>query len=649
MNNHPLHRIFSGMSSAHTTGVSSLWNHSVLQQCLSVLLVGTFFCANSIVADEATQEQIVGKNEQAADLSDVEMEALGQSLKAAVISGQMDKAEAKALWEAALTEIKSDEEDDKEEDDEASQGKENPKSYIGGLIPPNPTRPVRLLEPEFLTRDVQFLVSRLELDQERARIIKIIIQDYTSAFEAISTPLTDAIERYQQMQSNRELEDQIAQLDRATIFNDQDMDQAIETMSDRVREYALASVNKEGDGRGVNAQGRAEIVQKRASEWTQGLTEGLKNLNDQMSSLRARMQARLEKVPVAGEQVTAKELVQMGTQLREQRAALKVDVFEMLQVLVVLNDIETEQAALNDALAELDLRHNLRHARMGGEFINPWSILIDAFPSSPIDPLAEAALEERKPFLASAIQERERQAIAREIAGLQLLADRDLLIAQYGDEDNAGMDRWLEIVAPFAKAWNRQIEASINYRNQLLSLVDYTTNIVAEQDASIAHRYHQIAMQQGFAPEMRTRWCERALQTAMKLDDLNQVAILLLRDLSNSTSSEIKMIREQAISKRMKRDPELARQPVLSLWGLDPKADKPWITEDWTGQEYDAHTKLNERTETTLRSILTPAQFNMLPYRQGSKDQDKGKLGENKGKQRNGSDKGRDKEAGNGK
>lgn len=135
----------------------------------------------------------------------------------------------------------------------------------------------------------------------------------------------------------------------------------------------------------------------------------------------------------------------------------------------------------------------------------------------------------------------------------------------------------------------------------------------------------------------------------MKLDDLNQVAILLLRDLSNSTSSEIKMIREQAISKRMKRDPELARQPVLSLWGLDPKADKPWITEDWTGQEYDAHTKLNERTETTLRSILTPAQFNMLPYRQGSKDQDKGKLGENKGKQRNGSDKGRDKEAGNGK
>ncbi len=602
-----------------------------MQRCLAVLLLGTFFCANSVIADEGAQ-QTARENEQAVEPREVEMEALGQSLKAAVISGQMDEADAWAIWEAAITEIKGDE--DEKEDDETLQGKEEPKAYIGRLIPPDPMRPVRLLEPEFLARDVQFLVDRLDLDRERARIIKMIILDYTTTFEAISAPLLDALERYQQMESKRELEDQIAQLDRATVFDDQNMDQAIEVMSDRVREYAQASVNKESDGQKVNAQRQAEIAQKRTREWTQGLTEGLENLNDRMSGLRARMQARLEKVQMAGEQVTAEELVQMATQLREQRAELKADVFEMLQVIVVIKDLQTEQAALNDTLAELDLRHGLRHARMGGEFINPWSILIDTSPSQTIDSLATSALEERKPILASAIQNRARLSIAREIAGLELIAERDRLIAEYGNEDNVGMDRWLEVVVPFAKAWDRQIEASIKYRDQLLSLVDYTSILVAEQDASMANRYHDIAMRQGFAPEMRPRWCERALKIAMKLDDLNEVTILLLTEIANSTSQEIRTIREQAIRNRMKRDAELTRQPVLSLWGLNPEADKPWIVEDWAGQEYDAHSKLDERTESALRSVLTPAQFNILPYRQGSKDQDKGKKGNDKGKRR---------------
>ena len=104
------------MSSSHTAAFPSSWNHSVLQQCLSVLLLGTFFWGNSVVADEGAQ-QTARENEQAVDPREAEMEALGQSLKAAVISGQMDKADARALWEAALTEIKGDE--DEGDDDES--------------------------------------------------------------------------------------------------------------------------------------------------------------------------------------------------------------------------------------------------------------------------------------------------------------------------------------------------------------------------------------------------------------------------------------------------------------------------------------------------------------------------------------------------
>ena len=119
---------------------------------------------------------------------------------------------------------------------------------------------------------------------------------------------------------------------------------------------------------------------------------------------------------------------------------------------------------------------------------------------------------------------------------------------------------------------------------------------------------------------MRTRWCERALKKAADLEDLNEITMILLDDVQANTMNELTSIREESIRKRMKRDAELARQPVLSLWGLDPDAEKPWIVEDWAGQEYDAHTKLNERTESTLRSILTPEQFEQLPKRRVRKD-----------------------------
>ena len=150
-----------------------------------------------------------------------EMQALGQSLKAAVMSGQMDGDEAKALWDAVMAEVKGGDRNrnDVQKERESLQGNEEPKAYIGRLIPPDPTRPSRLLEPEFLPRDVQFLANRLDLDSDRAGIVENIIRDYTRAFETASASLPEAIERYQMMEAQRKLEDRIAQPNFSTQIN----------------------------------------------------------------------------------------------------------------------------------------------------------------------------------------------------------------------------------------------------------------------------------------------------------------------------------------------------------------------------------------------------------------------------------------------
>ena len=604
----------------------------------SWLATGSFLVCSLIVSGplmaEDESQDIAQEEAQPANTVRQEMAALGQSLKAAVMSGQIDEADAKALWDAAIAEVKGGgrERDEETKESESLQGNEEPKAYIGRLIPPDPTRPSRLLEPEFLPRDVQFLVNRLDLESDRAGIVEIIIRDYTSAFKVASAPLPEAINRYRAMQAQRELQDRIAQLDRTILFDDRNMDQAIDVMSQQVREYAEASVAKRGEAGNMSPDEQAEIVEKRSSEWTEGLTSGLENFNDRMSSLRERMQSRLEKVQVVGEDVTADDLARLAGQLRDQRQKLKADVIEMLQVILVVKDMEAEQAELDDALAELELRHGLRHARMGGEFINPWSVIIDTYPEGEADPAATSALEEYKPLLAATIEQRSRLAINREVEGLEMIKERDDLIAEYGDKDNIAEELWPEVIEPFSNAWE-QIDASINYRDQLLDLVRHTTAVLAEHDVEASDRYRLTAMKQGFAPEMRTRWCQRALNKAAELQDLNQVTLLILDDLQVNTAIQLQAIQDESIRKRMKRDAELARQPVLALWGLDPEADKPWIVEDWAGQEFDAHSKLNEQTESTLRSILTPEQFEQLPKRRTMKD------GSNKGK---GNGKGKD-------
>lgn len=144
------------------------------------------------------------------------------------------------------------------------------------------------------------------------------------------------------------------------------------------------------------------------------------------------------------------------------------------------------------------------------------------------------------------------------------------------------------------------------------------------------------------------------MKAAIGIEDLEEETMLVVLALQEETLTRLRQIRDEAIQKRLLRDPELARQPILSLWSLDESREKPWTRSDWTGHGMESHQALNEHVESSLRSLLTPEQFESIPGRGGRKNQaktewdkgDKGDKGKTGGKAKNG---GKGQKSGSGK
>ncbi|MCH2133211.1 MAG: hypothetical protein MK116_05615 [Phycisphaerales bacterium] len=577
-------------------------------------------------------------DEQATQGSPSELDQLGAALKAAVVSGNMSGEEARAIWIAAVeAERRSATEAENGDDRDNDDNMDEHKRWMQRLIPPDPKNVVMLLHPEFLPRDSRSLANRLELDNQRALLVDTIIRDYIEAFDAVSAPLPEAIERYAAAEDVREMKLALQRVESNINQQNIDMESAAQTIEEKVRDYAEQVVAKESGGKGgdnqqIDSAERAERAEARARKWTAELTEALDKVDDRLIRLRDQMQARIDQVEQVGETVTARDLVRMARALREDRAQLRQNAIEMLELVLVVSDREKEQAALDDALARLHVENGLRHARMGGEPINPWAALVDTYPGEASGTEGHLVLAAHEDTITALLQERTDAAINREIEALELMILRDELVAEAGSEDNVPMETWLEVLEPFARSWSDQVDASVNYRDAVLAMVDETTLTIAATDQETSLRYHDIAMRRGFGPETRTRWCERALRAALELEDLDEDTVPILQAVSLNTTEQLRQIRMTAIQKRMEREPELAREPVLALWGLDGTGERPFITEDWAGQEYQAHQALDDETESTLKSMLTSEQFDSLPKRPGRDRAAKGRRGGGKGR-----------------
>ena len=583
-----------------------------------------------------------------------ELETLGNSLKAAVISGNMDEKQAWEIWSTAVEEIKGGQNDkrmwqdrqrDKEYDDT------NARQRMARLLPPDPLEPAMLMEPEFLPRDVQMLSNWLELDEQRVLIVEMIVRDYGESMKELTLGMTSALQSYRTAEEAREMRQTLESLEEKVLSREIDMEASNAILQERVREYAREQAAKEARRDGDSQEEITEQVDAKTAEWTAELSKGLDDMEEQLRLLRDRMRSRVDSVKLLAGEVTSRDLVSMAERIRDQRRALRQDVLEMLRLVLVVEDELEPLERFASAMSRLRVEHGLRHARMGGEFINPWSLVRDLEQQPGNRLIAETMLSSQQSPLAEMVQARADAAVDREIEGLRLLVARDDLVAVAGDEDNVPIETWYEAIEPFTESWHRQIDASVAYRDSLLQLVEMTRQLIAEEDPRSANAYYDQSMKRGFGSELRTRWSERAMKAAIGIEDLEEETMLVVLALQEETLTRLRQIRDEAIQKRLLRDPELARQPILSLWSLDESREKPWTRSDWTGHGMESHQALNEHVQSSLRSLLTPEQFELIPGRGGRKDQaktewDKGDKGKTGGKAKNG---GKGQKSGSGK
>lgn len=586
-----------------------------------------------------------------------ELETLGNSLKAAVISGNMDEKQAWEIWSTAVEEIKGvqndkrmwqDRQRDKEYDDT------NARQRMARLLPPDPLEPAMLMEPEFLPRDVQLLSNWLELDEQRVLIVEMIVRDYGESMKELTLGMTSALQSYRTAEEAREMRQTLESLEEKVLSREIDMEASNAILQERVREYAREQAAKEARRDGDSQEEITEQVDAKTAEWTAELSKGLDDMEEQLQLLRDRMRSRVDSVKLLAGEVTSRDLVSMAERIRDQRRALRQDVLEMLRLVLVVEDEQEPLERFASAMSRLRVEHGLRHARMGGEFINPWSLVRDLEQQPDNRLIAETTLSSQQSPLAEMVQARADAAVDREIEGLRLLVARDDLVAVAGDEDNVPIETWYEAIEPFTESWHRQIDASVAYRDSLLQLVEMTRQLIAEEDPRAANAYYDQSMKRGFGSELRTRWSERAMKAAIGIEDLEEETMLVVLALQEETLTRLRQIRDEAIQKRLLRDPELARQPILSLWSLDESREKPWTRSDWTGHGMESHQALNEHVESSLRSLLTPEQFESIPGRGGRKNQaktewdkgDKGDKGKTGGKAKNG---GKGQKSGSGK
>ena len=557
-----------------------------------------------------------------------QLHAFGGGLKAAVQSGVMSREEAWSLWEAASLVYRMEHADDgkaRETSKEDSGNVEATAWYRARRLTPPRARTIeQAIEPEFLTRDALLLESLLDLEDEQMVIVYMVLQDYADTFEQLTAPLKDALTRWREAERARDLQAAMQRLDGSFDLGGVDLDAAARTF---LKQDSGRSAGK-GSGGGNDAlapqkaadsanQQKAQAAEDKRAQQRERQAIGLQTMNEQLASLRERMQGRLAVIESAGELVDSADVHRLLQQVAAQRALLRADVEEMLGTIVVFNDDRVQAATLKEALARLDLSRPATQARYGGEHIPLEQVIAQVMETAPgqVTDALDSTLLER----AALSRARAQAAIDRELEGWRFMIEREDIMGVHRDDDSVELEVWVEALSAYGQAWRRQLATSLQIRDRTLEQVDLIEALLEAVDQAQAQQWHTAAMQRGFALEMRPRWVERALDAALGLADLEieQVEALLL--LQSHVLEELAAIRARAIERRIERDPQVTASPMESFWGDRRKVERPWTKEDWAGFEHEAHDALADRTASDLAAILTTEQLGRLPARRGNR------------------------------
>ncbi|MBT8486154.1 MAG: hypothetical protein KJO43_11280 [Phycisphaerae bacterium] len=543
-----------------------------------------------------------------------ELADLGDTLKAAVLSGAMSEEDAIKIWETMRRRLEPPA-TPKPARDETRGG--TPKRDLVRLAAPEPEQVWLLLQPEFLGRDVTVLRDELMLDPDQTLILDVLLDDYREAFELASAPFRVALTRSRRATADRWITET---LQRARIDGDVT---ALENTRSALEKLAEERGAKETPGKPERADAAPSRREQRHRAWSQRMLAVTVQLEGRLAALRARVDEQLAELDREDAVITGERVLKMARSLRAERARLGRELAELIAAITTAEQRGPANDRLALALARVRVERLLPLGRFGGESMNLWAALsesVQRHEANDDDPAVAAArrvLRERTLEIAGRLDHRAEATLDRELEGLAYLQWRDRAIAANGGAAGGVPARQTTAaLTTYAAACRRELAASMMTRDALLDLLDGSVASIeaADSDAELAATYRDAALRRGFPTEMRRRWSERALTSANRLDDLDDETIEWLRGLSADIAQSLAALRADSIRRRLVRDPRLAREQVAVRFGGDERTIA-WGSEHWFGINHQTLTEIDDRTEGELRAMLTAEQWSVLPAR----------------------------------
>ncbi len=535
--------------------------------------------------------------------ADDPLHELGLGLKAAIASGVMSDEEAMAIWSAAVAS-----QEQGKRGAAATDKAEEAKGSADGLRslwPPQPGHVRDIVRADFLTRDAAVFVEALDLEEEQAAIVAMVLADYDETWRAAVEALRQVLLAYHRSRAAHTMAQALTHLQTHVDTDAVNVDDAMGWL----RRHEKAASGKAAQGKagqrdadgGADAQARADKVAQVRADMQQAVAHLQANLADIRARTAAQLAARADEDTVDARAV----LAQIDATL-DVRQALRVSVVEMLESIIAVDDSAAD-IALSAVLDQIAIDRGHQLARFHGERIVPEQMVFDVY-GGDVPPAVQQMIDSSRPVRAMLVESRRLGALASERAAWAFKVRVDALEAA---GEKIDPEEAADLMAAWDMVWRDHMATSTAIRDRAL---EQTTALMTAADDDLADALWHSAMRQGFGRVMRTRPVQRLLHAAEMIDTLDDAQRAALTALQVQVEGELRHLQQMQIEHQMTTDDMLARiTPSEQVRGFAKEALGLGELNDAVRRLRDSETELYTATRARLEVILTPAQFAALP------------------------------------
>ena len=566
-----------------------------------------------------------------------EMEMLGTTLKAAVMSGALAGEEARNIWRVMMITVKEESAADNARRGRRpaggkTEGEGDWKSSVARVAVPYPTQVKALLRPAFLERDLQLLREELALDQYQAEIIEALMNNYTEAFELMVVPFQEGVQRYEKSRRSRYVSSVLGRVNNVEV--DEAISRTRESMR-RIRDEKAAASEGKQEAREVTQE-----ENEKWSEWEEEMVQAAQAMQARLGDIRERVSRQMED---SREPLDAEGVLALAIELQMEGEALRQAFIEQLSVVLLSDANEEKRQRFAEALAMVVRERELANSQLSGDRMDLMAAARQAWRGSlgEDSELIRIALDEVEAMLADqgilfseVIEARRKATINREIEGLRLLVARDEVVGDQIGSGTAADWAWLGRAAgPYEASLKSELMAAIQVRDMNLGLLDISGGLLIDDHPLVAQRYRKTALQRGFPADMRKRWAQQALDAAAIIETLDAERFETIMSMHDAMMEEVNLYQANGIASRIEREPVRTMERIDIRFDDDRENHKSeFDDEDYLGPDHERYEQLDERVDAQLKAILLPEEYETLPRRRTAEKE--GGAGKGRGKGR---------------